>query len=105
MREGMAVVSGGGTQPRAGGEQIACRFAPGRRLKRAAGGGRIILDGIWPGRRCAMRRRVLVVSSAAALGLLVVSSARATEPLNPLSLLAPTSLDTLSGSLRGILVR
>jgi hypothetical protein len=52
-----------------------------------------------------MRRRVPLLSSAAVLGLMLASSARAVEPPSPLSLLAPTSLDALSGSLRGILVR
>jgi hypothetical protein len=52
-----------------------------------------------------MLRPGLVAWGAVALSLAVVSSARAAEPPSPLSLLAPSPVDALSGSLRGILLR
>jgi hypothetical protein len=51
-----------------------------------------------------MARSAVVLFGAAALSLLLVSAAPA-DPPPLLSALAPTSLDALSGSLRGLLVR
>jgi hypothetical protein len=51
-----------------------------------------------------MSRPVLVLVGAVALSLTAVSAAPA-DPPSPLSVLAPTGLDALSGALRGILVR
>jgi hypothetical protein len=51
-----------------------------------------------------MPRPILVLLATAALSLTAISTAAA-DPPNPLSVLAPTGLDALSGTLRGILVR
>jgi hypothetical protein len=51
-----------------------------------------------------MPRRVLMLVGAVALSLTAVSPATA-DPPNPLALLAPNSVDSLSGTLRGVLVR
>jgi hypothetical protein len=51
-----------------------------------------------------MSRPTLVLFGAVALGLTAVSPAQA-DPPSPLAALAPTGLDALSGTLRGILVR
>jgi hypothetical protein len=52
-----------------------------------------------------MPRRALVLVSALALSLTAASRAPADDAPAPLSVLAPNSLDALSGTLRGILVR
>jgi hypothetical protein len=51
-----------------------------------------------------MSRRALMLAGVVALSLTAVPRAAA-DPPSPLAILAPTSLDALSGTLRGLLVR